>query len=119
MALPAFRGRRHRTLIGLAASATLLTTLVVVPPGNARPADECARMNPAADNFAALCRSEAELTATDDSGATLPVDAISSSPNLRQVANLPKQAPFDTTPAFNTDLAFQGRYAFGGNYNGF
>ena len=47
------------------------------------------------------------------------VDEIVSSPNLRQVANLPKQAPFDTTSALNTDMAFQGRYAFVGNYNGF
>ncbi|HEX8630446.1 MAG TPA: hypothetical protein VF755_19980 [Catenuloplanes sp.] len=45
------------------------------------------------------------------------VDEIVSSANLRQVANLPKQAPFDTTA--NTDWAFQGRYAYGGNYNGF
>jgi len=44
------------------------------------------------------------------------VDEIVSSPNLRQVANLPKQAPLDAT---NSDLAFQGRYAFAGNYNGF
>jgi hypothetical protein len=47
------------------------------------------------------------------------VDEIASSPNLQQVANLPKQAPFDTETSFNTDWAFQGKYAFGGNYNGF
>ncbi len=46
-------------------------------------------------------------------------DQIASSPNLRQVANLPKQAPFDTRTALNTDWAFQGRYAFGGNFDGF
>jgi hypothetical protein len=52
-------------------------------------------------------------------GAGLGVDEISSSPNLRQIANLPKQAPFDTRAAFGSDLAFQGRYAFVGNYDGF
>ncbi|TYC22028.1 LVIVD repeat-containing protein, partial [Micromonospora sp. MP36] len=51
-------------------------------------------------------------------GAGLGVDEISSSPNLRQIANLPKQAPFDTSAAFGSDLAFQGRYAFVGNYDG-
>ena len=47
------------------------------------------------------------------------VDEIASSSNIKQVANLPKQAPFNTENAFNTDWAFQGKYAYGGNYNGF
>jgi hypothetical protein len=52
--------------------------------------------------------------------ATPPaVDEIASSANIKQVANLPKQAPFDTLNAYNTDWAFQGKYAYGGNYNGF
>jgi hypothetical protein len=52
--------------------------------------------------------------------ATPPaVDEIASSRNIRQVANLPKRAPFDGSSSFNTDWAFQGRYAYGGNYNGF
>jgi hypothetical protein len=52
--------------------------------------------------------------------ATPPgVDEIASSPNLQQVAYLPKQAPFNTENSFNTDWAFQGKYAFGGNYDGF
>ena len=52
-------------------------------------------------------------------GTAPTVDEISSSRNLTQVANLPKQAPFDGPNSYNTDWAFQGRYAFGGNYNGF
>jgi hypothetical protein len=54
-------------------------------------------------------------------GASTPpgVDEIASSANLKQVANLPKQAPFNTTSSLNTDWAFQGKYAYGGNYNGF
>jgi hypothetical protein len=45
------------------------------------------------------------------------VDEIVSSPNLRQVANLPKDGVFASTS--NSDLAFQGKYAFAGNFNGF
>lgn len=49
---------------------------------------------------------------------TIPgVDEISHSPNLRQVAHVPPQAPMDHGLA--TDIAFQGRYAFVGNYIGF
>jgi len=80
-------------------SAALVTALVIVAgggtitPGNATPV---ARV-----------------------GAALTVDEISSSPNLRQVAHLPKQGPFDSTAALNSDMAFQGNFAFDGNYNGF
>ncbi|HYN97250.1 MAG TPA: hypothetical protein VES42_25710 [Pilimelia sp.] len=53
-----------------------------------------------------------------DPAAEIPaVDQIVSSPNLRQVANVPKTGAFATS--VNTDLAFQGDYAFAGNYNGF
>lgn len=45
------------------------------------------------------------------------VDEIVSSPNLRQVAHLPKGGAF--AESANSDLAFQGKYAFAGNYNGF
>jgi hypothetical protein len=54
-----------------------------------------------------------------DPGTPPGVDEIASSPNIEQVAYLPKQAPFDAPNAFNTDWAFQGRYAYGGNYSGF
>jgi LVIVD repeat len=53
-----------------------------------------------------------------DGAAGIPgVDEIVSSPNLRQVAHLPKEGAFAST--VNSDIAFQGRYAFAGNYNGF
>jgi len=55
-------------------------------------------------------------SALDPSG-TPGVDEIASSANLRQVAHLDKPAPFSTS--YNTDWAFQGKYAYGGNYNGF
>lgn len=54
-----------------------------------------------------------------DPAVPLAVDEIASSPNVQQVANLPKRAPFDGPNSLDTDWAFQGRYAYGGNYNGF
>ena len=63
------------------------------------------------------------VVAPTPGGATPPatneipgVDEIVSSPNLRQVANLPKEGAF--AAGTNSDLAFQGRYVYAGNYNG-
>ncbi|MFG3707258.1 LVIVD repeat-containing protein [Micromonospora sp. NPDC047670] len=90
---------RRLTTVSIAAAGLLLASVATAPPGNAGVA---ARFAP---------------SGTVDTNNTIPgVDEIVSSPNLRQVANLPKQAPLDAT---NSDLAFQGRYAFAGNYNGF
>ncbi|MBC6462481.1 LVIVD repeat-containing protein [Actinomadura sp. HBU206391] len=47
-----------------------------------------------------------------------PVDAVAKSDNIRHLANIPKQAPFDSEANLNSDLAFQGKYAFSGNYAG-
>lgn len=47
------------------------------------------------------------------------VDQIVSSPNVRQVANLPKQAPFTTPGSFGTDIAFQKDLVYVGNDDGF
>ncbi|WP_018784142.1 LVIVD repeat-containing protein [Micromonospora sp. CNB394] len=88
-------------IVSLAAAGLLLAGVFTAPPSSAQE----------------IPRAQA-APATVDS-AVPGVDEISSSPNLRQVANLPKQAPFDTSAAFGTDIAFQGRYAFVGNYDGF
>ncbi|MBU8861156.1 MULTISPECIES: hypothetical protein [unclassified Micromonospora] len=88
-------------IVSLAAAGLLLAGVFTAPPSSAQE----------------IPRAQA-ASATVDS-AVPGVDEISSSPNLRQVANLPKQAPFDTSAAFGTDIAFQGRYAFVGNYDGF
>ncbi|WP_243859641.1 LVIVD repeat-containing protein [Amycolatopsis arida] len=57
-------------------------------------------------------------TAQDTTG--IPgVDQIAHSPNLRQIANIPKQAPFNTTEAYGTDMAFTDGHAIVGNYDGF
>lgn len=54
-----------------------------------------------------------------DTGDVPGVDEIVSSRNLRQIANVPKQGPFEGPSAIGTDLAFQDHYVFVGNYNGF
>ncbi|GAB3297098.1 LVIVD repeat-containing protein [Parasphingorhabdus pacifica] len=41
------------------------------------------------------------------------------SDNIKQLANLPKQAPFDNVDAYGTDIAFKGDHAYVGNYDGF
>ena len=46
-------------------------------------------------------------------------EGITKSDNITLLANLPKQGPFKTTAALNTDLAFTGNYAIAGNYEGF
>nr|WP_312872551.1 hypothetical protein [Kibdelosporangium persicum] len=47
------------------------------------------------------------------------VDQIRSSWNIRQIANVPKKAPFDNVDALGTDIAFTDGKAIVGNYDGF
>ena len=89
---PAPRGRQLKRLAVLS-TATVLLSLLAAPSMSAARAP--------------------------DAGTPPGVDEIASSPNLTQAANIPKQAPFDNASALNTDWAFQGKYAYGGNYNGF
>lgn len=92
-------GTRPLRLLGLATAGLLVAGVATAPPGSAQ---ETPRLT-------------AEPATVDTAG--LGVDEISSSPNVRQIANLPQQAPFDTS--LGTDMAFQGPYAFVGHYNGF
>ncbi|MGH3881237.1 MAG: LVIVD repeat-containing protein [Actinophytocola sp.] len=62
---------------------------------------------------AAMIAGVSPVTAQDFPGE----DEIVSSPNMKQVAQLPPTAPL--VDGVGTDLAFQGRYAFVGNYLGF
>ncbi|WP_327025424.1 LVIVD repeat-containing protein [Micromonospora sp. NBC_01739] len=94
------RGRWLR-LTSAVATGLLLASLATATPGSAQPVAQVAT-----DSTSAV-------------EAPLGVDEISSSPNLRLIANLPKQSPFNTTNALGTDIAFQGKYAFVGNYDGF
>lgn len=85
------RGRRPLRLLATAGTAVVLLGLLAAPSSGAgrTPADT----------------------------APPAVDEIASSRNMRQIAHLPKRAPFLDSP--NTDWAFRGGYAYGGNYNGF
>ncbi|GIH26422.1 hypothetical protein Aph01nite_47320 [Acrocarpospora phusangensis] len=47
------------------------------------------------------------------------VDEIRTSDNMKLVANVPLEAPFDGPESWGTDLAFQDTYAYVGNYDGF
>ncbi|MGH3327770.1 MAG: LVIVD repeat-containing protein, partial [Streptomycetales bacterium] len=82
--------------------------------------EECSKTEPLPDeeDHEAICFTEEEIAAMDDSGAELAVDEISKSDNIKLLANLPKQDEFAPEAAFNSDLAFQGDFAFDGNYNG-
>ncbi|MDI2032887.1 hypothetical protein QFW96_29995 [Saccharopolyspora sp. TS4A08] len=48
-----------------------------------------------------------------------PNSEIDKSENVDHVANLPKQAPFNTLEAYGTDIAFKQDIAYVGNYDGF
>jgi hypothetical protein len=84
------QGRRFKRLASIGAASLILGLLVA-------PASSPAQAAPAP-------------------GVIPGVDEIVSTPNLKQVAHLPKTAPLEGT---NSDWAFQGKYAYGGNYNGF
>jgi hypothetical protein len=62
----------------------------------------------------------ATMFALPGAAADIPgVDEITSSANVRHLANIPKQGSFNTTAALGTDIAFKGNHAFVGNYQGF
>ncbi|MFI6386991.1 LVIVD repeat-containing protein [Nonomuraea sp. NPDC050540] len=44
---------------------------------------------------------------------------VTTSDNVKLVANMPRTAPLDGPMSWNSDLAFQGNYAFVGNFGGF
>ncbi|MFC9249122.1 LVIVD repeat-containing protein [Streptomyces sp. NPDC057136] len=104
------RVRRRRLGVAAAAAglfATLLTagTAVATPdPGDAPTTHK-----------GISAGQEAEATAAIQSGEIPGVDEIVHSPNIKHLANVPKDALKGT----NSDLAFQGKYAFSGNYDGF
>ncbi|WP_203947581.1 LVIVD repeat-containing protein [Planotetraspora thailandica] len=84
---------------------------------------------PAVALSAALCAAAACTTTPPQAGTTaspsaaparvLDPEEIGHSANMRLLANVPLDAPFDVPEAWGTDLAFQGDYAFVGNYEGF
>jgi hypothetical protein len=118
---------RARAIV-LAAAATVGSALIVgavgVTPAAAHP-EACTSEHshePGTepnDDLSEICLTDEEIAAMDDSGATLGVDEVSSSPNVRLLANLPKEGDFAVDGALNSDLAFAHGYAYAGNYQGF
>ncbi|MCW2898179.1 MAG: hypothetical protein JWO67_444 [Streptosporangiaceae bacterium] len=56
---------------------------------------------------------------TTAASAFPPVDQVVKSDNVSHLANIPKQAPFNSVDSLNSDIAFKGKYAIAGNYSGF
>lgn len=115
--------RRTTTLIGVGALlASGLTVAALASPTQAQQ-DRCAQLRASVsgqgDNFEALCLPDEQIAALDDTTAELAVGESDGTDNIKLLANLPKQAPFDAETSYNSDLAFQGNYAYAGNYNGF
>jgi hypothetical protein len=63
------------------------------------------------------CLSQAAQQNFDDSAAQL-APGETGTKNLKLLANIPKETPFETTSDLNSDLAFENGYAFQGNYDG-
>ncbi len=103
--------RRTATLISVGALlASGLTVAALASPTQALN-DRCSQLRGAVagagDNFEALCLPDEQLAALDDSGADLAVGESAGTDNIKLLANLPKQAPFDAETSYNSDLAFQ------------
>jgi hypothetical protein len=112
------QGSRRFRFLALATAVGVLVAATAASPGHARALEDCKQRVDSGENLAEWCLTPEQLRAMSEPVAAVPgVDEIVSSRNMRQVANIPKQAPFDTS--VGSDLAFQGNYAFVGNYNGF
>ncbi|APU13417.1 LVIVD repeat-containing protein [Actinoalloteichus fjordicus] len=100
--------RRHARRAGVLVGAiALLATSVLTVPGAAAQSTE----DPSPDG--------PPTPAVAEQIEQAPGDGVSHSSNIRRLASLPKEPPFDNTAAFNSDIAFQDRYAYVGNYDGF
>ena len=118
--------RRHLTTLAVAAllgAAGLIaaapTSPAVAHPEVCAPHDHGGGGDHEHGENQEICFTQEEIDKMDDSGATLGVDEISMSANVRHVANVPKEGPFNTEAALNSDLAFTGHYVIDGNYEGF
>ncbi len=76
------------------------------------------KLKRAGDNFKDACLPGEDLVSMNDSDADLAQGETESSPNMKLLANIPKQGAFADPTSYNSDLAFQGDYAYAGNYNG-
>ncbi|MEI5672140.1 MULTISPECIES: LVIVD repeat-containing protein [unclassified Nocardioides] len=90
--------------------------------GAARPCTkaELAELRAVGDNFVGRCLLPGrDWTGLERVEAAADQGEVDRSANVRQIARVPLKGAFAAEDAFGTDLAFQGRYAFGGNYQGF
>nr|WP_318836442.1 hypothetical protein [Actinomadura rudentiformis] len=89
MALVVKRRTRRRAVMGSLAALVVAVSTALVAPAAAASADIPGR------------------------------DEIAKSPNMHHLANIPKQGPLAPESAYGSDWAFKGKYAYGGNYEGF
>jgi hypothetical protein len=122
--------KRHRARAVALATATLLGSGFLIGGAGVTPAaahpEACTAGHEhqpgedhPADDLSEICLTEDDIAAMDDSGASLGVDEIATSPNVRLLANLPKEGDFAGEEALNSDLAFAHGFAYAGNYQGF
>ncbi|WP_432476409.1 LVIVD repeat-containing protein [Nocardioides sp. GXQ0305] len=128
--------RQSRIIGVIAASCLALTGLSAMSPsqaheghGSPRPVSEkrdptCGpeerELARAGDRFAQGClteRQEERLQAAEPEPELEAGEMASEDMGL--IANIPKNGAFADVNSFSSDLAFQGKYAYGGNYNGF
>ncbi|MFD1824658.1 LVIVD repeat-containing protein [Mumia zhuanghuii] len=108
---PTRRDRLPRALaVTAGAAALVVSTLAGAAPSIGVPDDGSESPAPVAAQ---------RLAAVDDADTELGVGETASSPNMKLLANIPKNGAFAEEAAFSTDLAFKGNYAYAGNYNGF
>lgn len=126
------RGRRTGGIAltaGVAASLVLGAALTAgSASGSERPKgldpttctpEEYAALAEAGDNFALRCELPGQTLAGLKDLDSEPEPGVVKSDNIVLKNNVPKSGAFAEEGAYGTDLAFQGRYAYGGNYNGF
>ncbi|MFY0407290.1 LVIVD repeat-containing protein [Solicola sp. PLA-1-18] len=129
------RPRRHATVIGTAVAGLVLAVGMngqafaddeeeregasTRSAGSSCSAAELAELKAAGDNFAQACLPGNDFAGLKAQPDTLKPGESDSSDNLSLIANLPKQGPFASEAALNSDLAFKGDYVFAGNYEGF
>ncbi|MGH8969179.1 MAG: LVIVD repeat-containing protein [Actinomycetes bacterium] len=117
-----FWSRRSATsLLGVGVLLAGVGIAVLPQTGALADRDRCADQTVygTGDNFAELCLTDEQIAKMDDSAAELAPGETASSPNVRLLANIPKQGAFSGEGSFNSDLAFKDGFAYAGNYDGF
>jgi hypothetical protein len=80
---------------------------------------ELNELKAAGDNFSDRCLLPGQELAGLRDADLRSASKIDQTPDVQLLAELPLQGAFAEEGAYGTDIAFKGKYAFGGNYNGF